>query len=59
MQEQDIAAMIQGYSKEIEALKSTQSLQNEKYQNFLKEKLIFQTERDNMMNEMKNIEGLL
>lgn len=46
-------------SKEIESLKTTQTVQNEKYQNFLKEKLIFQTERDHMVNEIKNIEGLM
>lgn len=36
-------------NKDIEGIQGTQSIINEKYQNFLKEKLIFQSERDHMV----------
>jgi phenylalanyl-tRNA synthetase alpha subunit len=45
-----------GNQKEIDALKSSYTMQNEKYQNFLKEKLIFQTERDHIISEIKSLE---
>ena len=45
--------------KEIDQLGLDQKIINDKYMNFQKEKSIFQTERDNMMNELKNVESMM
>ncbi len=46
-------------TKEIEDVKRTASVQNQGYQNFLKEKLIFESDRDHMQDQMRQLEGLL
>jgi hypothetical protein len=47
------------HQKDLEAIEASSKVINEKYQAFLKEKVIFQAERDLMVSQIRSLEGAL
>jgi hypothetical protein len=47
------------HQKDLEAIEASSKVINEKYQAFLKEKVIFQAERDLMVSQIRSLEAAL